>query len=120
VQLQIVESISRETIRQVLAHNELKPWLNKQWCIPPKSNLARAPNSNARWRPGRPNAMGKRSASTGALPRLMHISSSSILDALTRSLPQKYIFQESFSSTGSAEEPKFGMVSVPLRPPSLG
>src|SRR5258708_37076865 len=38
VQLHIVESISRETIRQVLAHNELKPWLNKQWCIPPKSN----------------------------------------------------------------------------------
>jgi hypothetical protein len=30
VQLQIVESISRETVRQVLAHNELKPWLNKQ------------------------------------------------------------------------------------------
>ena len=38
VQLQIVESISRETVRQVLEHNELKPWLNKQWCIPPKSN----------------------------------------------------------------------------------
>jgi len=38
VQLQIVESISRETVRQVLAHNELKPWLHKQWCIPPKSN----------------------------------------------------------------------------------
>ncbi len=38
VQLQVVESISRETVRQVLAHNELKPWLHKQWCIPPKSN----------------------------------------------------------------------------------
>ena len=38
VQLQVVESIARETIRQVLAHNELKPWLNKQWCIPPKRN----------------------------------------------------------------------------------
>ena len=38
VQLQVVESISRETIRQVLAHNELKPWHSKQWCIPPKSN----------------------------------------------------------------------------------
>ena len=38
VHLQIVESISRETVRQVLAHNELKPWLHKQWCIPPKSN----------------------------------------------------------------------------------
>src|SRR6266496_2876311 len=38
VQLQVVESISRETVRQVLQQNELKPWLNKQWCIPPKSN----------------------------------------------------------------------------------
>ena len=38
VQLHLVESISRETVRQVLQHNELKPWLNKQWCIPPKSN----------------------------------------------------------------------------------
>jgi transposase len=38
VQLHIVESISRETVRQVLEHNELKPWLNKHWCIPPKSN----------------------------------------------------------------------------------
>jgi transposase len=38
VQLQIVESISRETVRQVLAHNELKPWLKSQWCIPPKSD----------------------------------------------------------------------------------
>jgi transposase len=38
VQLHIVESISRETIRQVLQKNELKPWLKEQWCIPPKSN----------------------------------------------------------------------------------
>ena len=38
VHLQIVESISRETVRQVLAHNELKPWLKSQWCIPPKRN----------------------------------------------------------------------------------
>lgn len=38
VQLQVVESISRETVRQVLEHNELKPWRNLQWCIPPKSN----------------------------------------------------------------------------------
>jgi hypothetical protein len=38
VQLQIVESISRETVRQVLKHNELKPWLKSQWCLPPKSN----------------------------------------------------------------------------------
>ena len=38
VQMHIVESISRETIRQGLQKNELKPWLKEQWCIPPKSN----------------------------------------------------------------------------------
>src|SRR2546421_2708987 len=38
VQLQVVESISREAVQQMLQPNELKPWLNKQWCIPPKSN----------------------------------------------------------------------------------
>lgn len=37
VQLHIVEKISRETIRQVLLTNELKPWLKEQWCLPPKS-----------------------------------------------------------------------------------
>jgi len=38
VELHIVESIARETIRQVLKKNELKPWLKAQWCIPPKSS----------------------------------------------------------------------------------
>jgi transposase len=38
VDLHMVESIARETIRQVLQKNELKPWLKAQWCIPPKSN----------------------------------------------------------------------------------
>ena len=38
VALQLVESIARETIRQMLNKNELKPWLKKQWCLPPKSN----------------------------------------------------------------------------------
>ena len=38
VELQVVESIARETIREVLNTNELKPWLKKQWCLPPKSN----------------------------------------------------------------------------------
>jgi len=38
VQLHIVEKISRETIRQVLLTNELKPWLKEQWCLPPKSS----------------------------------------------------------------------------------
>jgi len=47
VQLQIVESISRETVRQVLEHNELKPWLE------PRSGVfhPRATQSLcARWR----------------------------------------------------------------------
>ena len=38
VQLEIVDSVSHETIRQVLKDNELKPWLKKEWCIPPKAN----------------------------------------------------------------------------------
>lgn len=38
VQLQIVDSVSHETIRQVLNDNELKPWLREEWCIPPKAN----------------------------------------------------------------------------------
>lgn len=38
VELQVVESIARETVRQVLKSNELKPWLKKQWCIPPQQN----------------------------------------------------------------------------------
>ena len=36
VELQILdEPISHETVRQVLQANELKPWLRKEWCIPP-------------------------------------------------------------------------------------
>ena len=38
VELHLVESIARETIRQVLKKNELKPWQHQQWCIPPKQN----------------------------------------------------------------------------------
>lgn len=34
VQLKIIESISHETVRQVLADNELKPWRKQEWCIP--------------------------------------------------------------------------------------
>src|SRR5262249_14271882 len=34
VELGYVESISHETVRQVLLSNELKPWIKKQWCIP--------------------------------------------------------------------------------------
>jgi transposase len=38
VQLEYADELSHETVRQVLAENELKPWLKKEWCIPPKHN----------------------------------------------------------------------------------
>jgi transposase len=34
VQMSIIESISHETVRQVLGANELKPWRREEWCIP--------------------------------------------------------------------------------------
>jgi hypothetical protein len=38
VELQIVDTIARETVRSTLRHNELKPWLKREWKIPPKAN----------------------------------------------------------------------------------
>jgi hypothetical protein len=39
VELNIVdEPISYETVRQTLQENELKPWLKKEWCIPPEQS----------------------------------------------------------------------------------
>jgi hypothetical protein len=39
VELKIIdEPISYETVRQVLQANELKPWLKKEWCIPPEQS----------------------------------------------------------------------------------
>lgn len=38
VKLEHVDSISHETVRQVLKRNELKPWQKKEWCIPPEAN----------------------------------------------------------------------------------
>ncbi len=38
VELDIREEVGRETIRLVLKRNELKPWLNKRFCIPPEAN----------------------------------------------------------------------------------
>lgn len=38
VELAYVDELSHETVRQVLDENELKPWLRKEWCIPPKEN----------------------------------------------------------------------------------
>jgi transposase len=36
VELRYVDGVSHETVRQVLKKNQLKPWLTKRWCIPPK------------------------------------------------------------------------------------
>jgi hypothetical protein len=33
-----IDSISHESVRQVLKKNEIKPWQKKEWCIPPKEN----------------------------------------------------------------------------------
>jgi hypothetical protein len=38
VELGYVESISHESVHQVLLANELKPWIKKQWCIPPQAD----------------------------------------------------------------------------------
>jgi Homeodomain-like domain len=35
VELQVVERISYQTVRRALKKNFLKPWLRKQWVIPP-------------------------------------------------------------------------------------
>lgn len=38
VQLKIIDSISHETVRQMLADNELKPWRKQEWCIPTQAD----------------------------------------------------------------------------------
>ena len=38
VKLEYIDSLSHETVRQVLSNNELKPWLRKEWCIPPEAS----------------------------------------------------------------------------------
>lgn len=35
IELEIIEEVSRETIRTVMHKNKLKPWLEKEWCIGP-------------------------------------------------------------------------------------
>jgi hypothetical protein len=32
--MKVIDSISHETVRQVVADNELKPWHREEWCIP--------------------------------------------------------------------------------------
>ncbi|WP_422931909.1 IS630 family transposase [Singulisphaera sp. PoT] len=36
VELEVVDSISDETVRVTLKKNEIKPWLRQQWCLPPE------------------------------------------------------------------------------------
>jgi transposase len=38
VELEYVDSVSHETVRQVLKKNEIKPWQKTEWCIPPEAN----------------------------------------------------------------------------------
>ncbi|MEW4568951.1 IS630 family transposase [Tautonia sp. JC769] len=38
VELEVVESISDETVRRTLPKNEIKPWLVERWCLPPEAN----------------------------------------------------------------------------------
>ena len=36
----IVHTISHETVRKVLKKNEIKPWRQEMWCIPPQQDAA--------------------------------------------------------------------------------
>lgn len=38
VKLAYIDSVSHETVRQALATNELKPWQEEEWCIPPEQS----------------------------------------------------------------------------------
>ena len=38
VALGLLPSVSRETVRQALKKNDIKPWIIEVWCIPPKAN----------------------------------------------------------------------------------
>ncbi|MDZ7621551.1 MAG: IS630 family transposase [Candidatus Competibacteraceae bacterium] len=38
VELEVVDAISPECVRTTFKKNELKPWLRKQWVIPPQAN----------------------------------------------------------------------------------
>jgi hypothetical protein len=38
VKLEYIDAVSHETVRQALAANELKPWQEEEWCIPPEQS----------------------------------------------------------------------------------
>jgi len=37
VRLEFVDELSYVTIHHIMSENEIKPWLRKEWCIPPGS-----------------------------------------------------------------------------------
>jgi hypothetical protein len=37
-QLEYIDSVSHETVRQTLSTNDLKPWQKEEWCIPPEKS----------------------------------------------------------------------------------
>jgi hypothetical protein len=38
VELGYLETVSHETVRQVLLANQLKPWIKQQWCLPAQAD----------------------------------------------------------------------------------
>ena len=38
VELEVIESVSHETVRQTLLTNQIKPWLKRPWCIAPAAS----------------------------------------------------------------------------------
>ena len=40
VELEVVEAVSRETVRRPLEKSEQKPWFRRMWCIPPRQDAA--------------------------------------------------------------------------------
>ncbi|HSX78512.1 MAG TPA: IS630 family transposase, partial [Candidatus Saccharimonadia bacterium] len=40
VELDVIASVSHETIRRTVKKNELTPWQKKEWCIPPEQDAA--------------------------------------------------------------------------------
>ncbi|MCA1672608.1 MAG: IS630 family transposase [Actinobacteria bacterium] len=40
VRLEVVDTVSYETVRRTLQPHKLKPWLREQWCLPPETDAA--------------------------------------------------------------------------------
>jgi len=44
------EPVSHETVRKTLKANRLKPWLKKEWCIPPNTTASSSVIWKTSWR----------------------------------------------------------------------